>query len=647
MCKEERSWIFDSLDAIRAAFSVPGIKVISFDFFDTLVVRPLAESLQLFDLLDLRFRQLSPCRTGFRKLRTEAEAVMRRRLAAGKPAARRKEEQAEDFPLEDICRVLAEEFSLGETAAQIMMEEERKAEIRFSARRESGFRLLEAAKAAGKQVVILSDMYLREQDIRNIAEHCGVCGFDRIFVSSETGKRKLTGSLYTFAAEQLGIRPAEMFHIGDSEEIDCRMAVGAGCRAALLTGAMDAYLQRGCARQPEKICRDLTDWEAACRSPGIGIMRRMAANFYFDDPFRPFAEGSAYNGDPVFAGYAALGAEILALVRWLSDEVRRDGISRLLFAARDGYLPMRAYELYRRYHPDLPPAGYLHISRMAMLPVMIASPQDLYDLPTDVRRQTPRKLRKLLNFCRKENAAEESGPAGDPDGFFTPASFQAFISAFIREEYDPEVHQRSKNRVAEYLRHNDSAPVTEGTGLFDMGYSGRTAAAAADAAGVFLPVYYFQTEPSEHFRQEARAGIRIRSFLDFSPYMEASFREYAYLAPEASCIGYTGDMRPVFDEGPAPGYAETVLALQKGALQFLEDFMDLFSEYEDCAGFRGHDAAIPFEAFLRFCGPEDMKMFDGVLLDDELWGGRRNISLPDLVRARLRKLPPYARGENC
>ena len=39
-------------------------------------------------------------------------------------------------------------------------------------------------------------------------------------------------------------------------------------------------------------------------------------------------------------------------------------------------------------------------------------------------------------------------------------------------------------------------------------------------------------------------------------------------------------------------------------------------------------------------------MFDGVLLDDELWGGRRNISLPDLVRARLRKLPPYAREGN-
>ena len=95
MCREERSWVFDSLDAIRAAFSVPGIKVVSFDFFDTLVVRPLAESLQLFDLLDLRFRQLSSCRTGFRKLRTEAEAVMRRRLAAGQPAARRKEEQAE------------------------------------------------------------------------------------------------------------------------------------------------------------------------------------------------------------------------------------------------------------------------------------------------------------------------------------------------------------------------------------------------------------------------------------------------------------------------------------------------------------------------------------------------------------------------
>ena len=85
------------------------------------------------------------------------------------------------------------------------------------------------------------------------------------------------------------------------------------------------------------------------------------------------------------------------------------------------------------------------------------------------------------------------------------------------------------------------------------------------------------------------------------------------------------------------------MAMQKGALDFVADFLKYFAEYESEAGFRNHDAAMPFEAFLRYCSSYDRCMYQHVLIDDELWGGRRDINLRELMEIRLRKIPDYAK----
>ena len=74
----------------------------------------------------------------------------------------------------------------------------------------------------------------------------------------------------------------------------------------------------------------------------------------------------------------------------------------------------------------------------------------------------------------------------------------------------------------------------------------------------------------------------------------------------------------------------------------MRDFLETFTGYEKETGCRGLSAAIPFEAFLRYCSEEDRHMFDGVMIDDELWGGRRDIDLNYLMDARISKLPGYA-----
>lgn len=631
-------WNYSSLSGIAEAFSREEIRTVSFDLFDTLVFRPLEHSEDVYELMDREYQKHTGAYISFRRLRTEAEALLRRKVI-------RKETTEEDFSLNRVYEVLVSEFGLSAELAGRMKEEEIRLECCLCTQRRSGKWLWEQAQAAGKKVIVVSDMILPADVLDRILTENGYENREKLYVSSEIGKRKMTGSLFEYISAESGLDPSAFFHIGDNLASDCRKAEQAGWHSAWLPNTIHAFDSRGCAHQVEKICRDLTDWEAAKRSVGISIFRKMAANYYFDDPFREFEESSDYNGDPQFLGYAALGPELLALVRWIADGIRRDGAGRIVFMARDGYLPMKAYDLYRRSHPELPPSQYLPVSRLAVLPAMIRAEQDLYDLPVDLNYQTPRRLLSLLAFCdREEGKAGDTG-VFESDEVLDRDAYQRFIRFFIRGRYDRGKHQKAVSRIRNYLEKHLSGPVTGKTVFFDMGYSGRIPAVISRILEIRPAVYYFHADAREHYRYERRSGMELRTFFDFSPQMESTLREYSYLEPAPSCIGYTEGGEEILDEGPAEGYAENVRAMQSGAMAFLRDFLDSFSDYEKETMFRGHEAAMPFEAFIRHCSRFDRCIYDGVLMDDELWGGRRDIDLRYLIETRLKKLPDYAKDQ--
>ena len=623
------------IDAIRS----PGIAAVSFDVFDTLILRPVADDYQKFGLLDRKFGELSSGTLAFSDMRRMAEEELRRKIRKGLI-------EKEDVSINEIYQAIRSRFMLPEEIASAMMEEEFAVEKLLCRQRKSGKTLYDAAVAANKTIIITTDMYLRGDQIHMLLTQCGYEGYDYLFVSSEEGKRKTTGSLYREICDQTGILPLQILHIGDDPAGDIAQAEREGFRTAYLPKTTEAFAKQGCFNQVQEICRDLTDWETAQKEPGIAIFRKMAADRYFDDPFRPFEKNSAYNADAYFVGYAALGMHVLALVKWLAENVQRDHVKKLLFLSRDGFLPMQVYEAYRQYHPELPPCGYLYASRLALLPVMMKEPRDLFGLPVDLSWQTPKKLLKILEFCSVPDAEKWMWDAtSDPDETFTNESFTEFISVFMERTYDKEKHEQSRQRVRDYLLHNPHAFIEDGTAVFDSGYSGRSASAIQDAAGKDIVHYYFQGNGAGCLKKEAATGIRIRAFFDFSPYMEPAMREYAYLEPAPSCIGYSANLTPRFDIGPAKGYKAAADRMQDGAMDFVKDYLRTFAGYEKQTGFRYHNAAMPFEAFLRFCSGKDRELFAHVMFDDELWGGRRDIDLERLMTARIGKLPDYARSE--
>ena len=634
---------YHSLEEIINEYEKQSIKVISFDIFDTLLLRPTRNESDKFGLLDKTFYELSGAGVSFVKVRTMAERILRRRIISG-------ELPKEDITIKEIYEVMSSSLHIAPEVAEKMMQEELLLEKKLCTPRESGKKLYEAALRSGKKVVLTSDMYLRYDDIKELLLKNNFTGYDRLFVSSDTETRKMTGNLYRTVLSEMGIEAGELLHIGDNKDADIKIPEGMGINAAWLPSTMETFQSFGCAHLMEKVSRDLTDWQKASNEPGISIMLQMSANKYFDDPFRDFDSDSDYNRDPYFIGYSALGIEVLALVKWLIESAERDKAKKLLFLSRDGYLPLKVYNIIRKYKDELPEADYIHVSRIAVLPYIIRKPEDLYDLPVDLSYQTPEKILKLLEFCSLPNPVEIifSG-SGDrlykKGNTFDEKSFIQFITDFIQKAYSSEKHEESRKHIADYML--EKASLTDDTAVFDMGYSGRITAAMKEASGKDIKVYFFHTDGRQSFRSEMQQDIRINTFLDFSPYMEASLREYAYLEPVASCIGYDEKLEPVFDSGPAEGYARTSSELQRGALDFVTDFMNIFGSYDREVAFRYHNAALPFEAFLRHTSEEDMKIFENIYIDDELWGGRRDINLLYLMKTRLLKLPEYAKSSGA
>lgn len=94
--------------------------------------------------------------------------------------------------------------------------------------------VLQVAKNEGQKIICVSDFYLPGTIVMALFEHLGVGSlFDEIFISSDIGKRKSTGSLYNFIISKLKINANDAIMIGDNKHSDYLMALNCGLNAYL------------------------------------------------------------------------------------------------------------------------------------------------------------------------------------------------------------------------------------------------------------------------------------------------------------------------------------------------------------------------------------------------------------------------------
>ncbi|CAN5404308.1 hypothetical protein BH10PSE12_BH10PSE12_14640 [soil metagenome] len=294
-----------------------GICILSLDCFDTLIWRNVNAPADVF--ADLPFAG------GGIEARTWGEIKARKTVPflSGR----------DDVTISEIYAALMPEADAATRTAAI------DAELTAEARHCFAFAptrdLIVDAKTRGLQVIIVSDTYLSEPQLRALIAAAGgddlAAMIDRIFCSCAYGVSK-AGGLFTHVLADLGVSPATILHVGDNKVADAI--------APAKLGVHTVHLEQFCGDAEQRL-----RLEAAAAT----ILDPDTRNSV--PALQPHRAQISLRGacDPVDAlGHDVLGPIMHSFALWLREEA--DAMSqatgrpvRLLFLLRDGHLPAQAF----------------------------------------------------------------------------------------------------------------------------------------------------------------------------------------------------------------------------------------------------------------------------------------------------------------
>ena len=492
---------------------------VSFDVFDTLLLRRVLRPQDVFALTERRLREAGCPAEAF----AERRAGVQRDLPHGTAA--------------EIYAALRPLMGWTESQTGSALEEELRTEKSVLCPRREGTALLEYARSLGREILLVSDMYFPEPVVRELLDACGIRGPMRIFVSCDWKKTKREG-LFEEVRRQYG-GAKRIVHFGDEPDSD-GACEGEGIRFIHLPRVVRLAAERGW-RGSLRAARTLEDscllGTAIAAADGAGNDRagRLAAGVI----------------GPILAGYTS----------WLIANLRKKNYDAVLFFARDGWLFRRLYEeTARREDLSLPRPVYFYTSRHASVRLHASDPEVLDAVVRQAKGSSLSGrdvLTRVFGF-----APEELLPARNGE------SMNEYVrrheAVLLRKEQEA---RRGLRRYVESLGLGDARLCA----VCDFFASGTTQRFLEDGVPFRMEGYYagnYKTDPEE--------ACDIRYF--FSGACDTLFRNYIELegfftSPEPSLDRIGEDGAPVFAEEPRdPETREEVRSVQERAMEFARDF---------------------------------------------------------------------------
>lgn len=640
------------LQEIKQAIQKSDCEYVSFDVFDTLLLRPFWYPTDMFTFMEPDVTKIlgSVDSVRFEGLRKEAE------YAARQYAINNNQKSIGEVTLDEIYQAMARMCPKLEPYIEQIKQLEIDCELRFCSARKTAKELLEFAQDMGKKVICVSDMYLSSNVIGQMLANSGYTGIERIFVSGETGSNKQTGSLYRYVEQELGCKAAAFVHIGDNLESDVKKAKGAGWKAFYLPKVTACMMNQVPGYQYGSLFNQLYRNNSGIRLESFGFeyffgMRcrlAVAANRLYDNPFIPVEPSGNFNADPVRIGYFAVGPYLLAIAQWLAELCRDESFDRMNFVARDGWLPMRAFEAVKSvYGLENLPSDYIYVSRKTVMPLLLNTPECLTTVPWssyNMHVLSPKKFVDLVQqACTSEGIRQlqealEQQKLSWTEPFGNNANFEKFLNLFMWNAYDKEQVQHYSQLVKNYY-----APLFQGkTASFDIGYSCRSEV-------VFKQLFHFDVTPCYlHINGEIadlrsyESDLKRYTFYDYNPGVTGALREQIISYQGPSCTGFDcrGDQAvPLFEDYTEPFSAWYVTThLQKAALQYVKDMVAVFGHDLKRVYARKMDASWPMEYFMHYPRPMDADLFNAIPFEDDMGIGR--VTIRDFWRESLNAVHP-------
>jgi HAD hydrolase, family IA, variant 1 len=299
--------------------------VISFDIFDTLIFRPFSSPTDVFYLIGEKFDFLD-----FKNLRVWAEWDARMKC--------RQKNGHTEVSLQDIWENLEEDTGLN---AEEGMRLECETEEKLCYANPYMLQVWKRLQKLGKRMIIVSDMYLPRSCIERILQKTGYTGAERIYISNEYGENKAGGDLFHRVIRDFS--GARIVHIGDNPHSDQKMAKASGL--------------------------DILPYQNVNKN--VLLYRPMDMSSMIGGAYRGLVSNHLYNGSEKFSidyeyGYVYGGLFVVGYCHFIHEYYEQHYLDQLLFLARDGDILRRVYQ---KLYPD-DRTVYVYWSRKAATKLM-------------------------------------------------------------------------------------------------------------------------------------------------------------------------------------------------------------------------------------------------------------------------------------
>lgn len=525
--------------------------VVSFDIFDTLIVRLYAKPTDLFRHLEESYEA-----GGFCAARISAEMAARDEVF---------QNQCHEVTLDKIYENLHPSY-------WPLQEKEVELEKLMCKANPEMLELFSWCKEQGKRIIISSDMYLPIAVIEEILQNAGYMGYKKLFLSSETKRPKATGEMYDDLLTYCGVSTNQILHIGDNPYTDYEIALQKG---------LSAYCY-------EPICKSVGDNyhssyfallnQYAEKEVAPSILKGMITLHDAQNPTEDYW---------VNFGYQYAGMLMVSYCQWLKEQFDKNGIKKAYFMLRDGYIVKEVFDcLYPEFETH-----QIYGSRRMFLFARMKKYEDIQEYITSLIEGVSFDMlyKRLLidsdelyaKYCERFPRQEETVDDKDAINRFFADNIGILLG----------IADKERKLIAKYIHsiHLDNTP----TAIVDLGWrcsmlKGISAVLETEHMEQNLYGYYLGTH---HFKSNR---LRIESFAlnNGNPNNEADIRstmnslyiidilEMIFTAPHSSILKINKDLTPVYQTRTPQEQSriDNCSSIMSGIILFLEEYLEIYSK---------------------------------------------------------------------
>lgn len=547
-------------------------RVVSFDIFDTLLVRYVDHPINVFFFLQNEpiFKKFA-FRAPVHQLRIEAENLSRQML--------HKAIGSSEVNLSEIYAVFCKKNDISLDYVDSFVAAEENVERKLCVINPFFVDLYSRAVQAGKRVIVATDMYLRKPFLLALLQEKGIAvSSEDLFVSSDLRVSKQSGGMFQKIFEALKVEPEAILHIGDHPISDYKKPLEMGIPSIL---------------HPHKASSNQVN---GCHSDDV-----LTLQSYLRGMIRVSRHTNEITSDFwSWLGYRAFGPLVTGFCCWLKERFRADSIERAWFLLRDGELPSRVYNvLYPEATGTI--VGTLPSSRRAFVfPTLEIAPQ--FAVPNLICCIKPLPVRSYLERLNV--------PADDFEQEFLNCGFlssnemvdgridhQKLFALLNQPRVLSAVKERSRHErnLIERFFAQEGLCGRQKIALIDLGWNGTIQKAAhylleQKVNPLHLKGYYVATKSS--FSCNETPGMQHDGYLVYKGnpsnvdqlitscyvFMEIVFSS---LSGSLACFEESGEkVRGIFQESDKSAEQSSILQrIHEGVLLFAQEFREAQKQY--------------------------------------------------------------------